>query len=84
MRGSILSQLLFSFCFLPVAGIIQGFSEASYRFYADDIYLYVYHFLLYFIVIFPSFYLFYTIFCQALYNFISVTIAFINKFYLLT
>lgn len=65
------------------AGIIQGFSEVSYSFYADDIYLYVYHFLLYFIVIFHSFYLFYTIFCQALYNFISVTSAFINKLYLL-
>lgn len=74
MRGSILSQL----------ASFRVFQKFLYHFYADDIYLYVYHFLLYFIVIFHSFYLFYTIFCQALYNFISVTSAFINKLYLYT
>uniref|UniRef100_A0A3Q4NBY6 Reverse transcriptase domain-containing protein n=1 Tax=Neolamprologus brichardi TaxID=32507 RepID=A0A3Q4NBY6_NEOBR len=40
-QGSVLGPLLFSFYMLPLAGIIQSFSDLSYHFFADDIQLHV-------------------------------------------
>uniref|UniRef100_A0A3P9C069 Reverse transcriptase domain-containing protein n=1 Tax=Maylandia zebra TaxID=106582 RepID=A0A3P9C069_9CICH len=40
-QGSVLGPLLFSFYMLPLAGIIQSFSDLSYHFYADDIQLHM-------------------------------------------